>query len=398
MPTMSEKLVSRISTSELERRWHLTRIAMERAGVDVLVIQNSNEFVGGYVKWFTDLPARQGVPLTVIFPRDSNMIVLRAGPRDGSLTDSGQMDWPWRGVKKVLTSPYTTAECTTNFNDAKIAVQELKRLGARKIGWVGMGAIRFSFGTYLTEHMDAASFIDFSNYVDEIKAIKSPEEIGLIRQTALLQDQVFNDVMAHIEPGMREFEIAAFAYYQTQRLGSTQGFVLTGSSPMGTPATKGLRHFQNRQIQDGDQFTILIETNGPGGFYTELGRTIVLGKASDEMLAEFDLANIAQRMTLDMLKPGADPAMIWNAHNAFMRDANRPEERRLYAHGQGYDLVERPSIRDDEPMQIKENMSIVVHPTFETDVAYAWVCDNYLVEGDRVSNCLHKTAKKVFEL
>lgn len=398
MPTMSEKLVSRISDSELERRWALTRKKMKQAGIDVLVMQNSNEFVGGYVKWFTDIPARQGVPLTVIFPCDSEMIIVRAGPRGGALTDSGNQDWPWRGVEKVLTTPYTTAEYTNNYNDAEIAAKELQRLGARKIGWIGKGAIRFSFGAYLTAQLKAAEFADFSNEVDTIKAIKSAEEIGLIHQTALLQDEVFAEVVDFIEPGMREFEVAAFAYYQTQRRGSTQGFILTGSAPMGTPATKGLRHFQNRQIEDGDQFTILIETNGPGGFYTEIGRTIVLGKASDQMLAEFDLAHQAQQATLDRLKPGASPADIWNAHNAFMRTANRPEERRLYAHGQGYDLVERPSLRDDDPMLIAEDMSIVVHPTFQTDTTYAWVCDNYMVEANGVSDCLHKTEKKVFEL
>jgi len=44
---------------------------------------------------------------------------------------------------------------------------------------------------------------------------------------------------------------------------------------------------QNRVIQDGDQFQLLIETNGPGGFFTELGRTGVFGKPTPEMLDEF---------------------------------------------------------------------------------------------------------------
>lgn len=398
MPSMTEKLVSRISDAELERRWALTRAAMEKADIDVLVMQNSNEFVGGYVKWFTDLPARQGVPLTVIFPRDSEMIVLRAGPRDGVLSDRGDGDWPWRGVSKVLTTPLTTAECTTNLAEAKLALPELRALGARRIGWVGMGAIRFSFGQHLTDQLEETSFTDFSPLLDPIKAIKSPEEIGLIRATARMQDEVFDHVLSIIEPGMREFEVAAAAYYQTQLRGSSQGFVLTGSAPMGTPATKGLRHFQNRRLEDGDQFTILIETNGAGGFYTEIGRTIVLGKASEPMLAEFEIAHEAQKETLKLLKPGADPGEIWTHHNAYMRSRGRPEERRLYAHGQGYDLVERPSLRDDDPMPIAKDMNIVVHPTFQTDTTYAWICDNYMIEEDGVSDCLHHTEKKVFEL
>jgi len=398
MPTMSEKLVSRISDAELERRWARARRAMQASKVDALVMQNSNEFVGGYVKWFTDLPARQGVPLTVIFPLDGDMIVVRAGPRGGVLEDEQDGNWPWRGVKTVFTVPYTTAECTANTADSSLAIAALRDLGARRIGWVGRGAIRFSFGAHLSEALSDSAFTDFSHDIDEIKAIKSAEEIALIRQTALMQDEVFQHVLGYIEPGMREFEVAAEAYYQTQRRGSSQGFVLTGSAPMGTPATKGLRHFQNRLLEQGDQFTILIETNGHGGFYTEIGRTIVLGKASEQMLDEFEIAHQAQAETLARLKPGVAPAGIWKAHNAYMRSRERPEEKRLFAHGMGYDLVERPSLRDDDPLTVEKDMNIVVHPTFQTETAYAWVCDNYMIEADGVSACLHRTEKKVFEL
>ena len=46
---------------------------------------------------------------------------------------------------------------------------------------------------------------------------------------------------------------------------------------------------------------------------------------------------------------------------SWQKHGYRPE-RRLYAHGQGYDLVERPLIREDEPMKIKAGMNITVHP------------------------------------
>jgi hypothetical protein len=81
-----------------------------------------------------------------------------------------------------------------------------------------------------------------------------------------------------------------------------------------------------------------------------------------------------------------------------MRSRERPEEKRLFAHGMGYDLVERPSLRDDDPLTVEKDMNIVVHPTFQTETAYAWVCDNYMIEADGVSACLHRTEKKVFEL
>jgi hypothetical protein len=48
---------------------------MDVSGIDVLVMQNSNEFSGGYVKWFTDLPAGNGTMTTVIMPKDATVTI-----------------------------------------------------------------------------------------------------------------------------------------------------------------------------------------------------------------------------------------------------------------------------------------------------------------------------------
>jgi Xaa-Pro aminopeptidase len=81
------------------------------------------------------------------------------------------------------------------------------------------------------------------------------------------------------------------------------------------------------------------------------------------MKDELEFCMQARRMTLDLLKPGTACKDIWDGFNAFMRKNGRPMEARLYCHGQGYDLVERPLIRNDEPMTIEKDMNIVVHPT-----------------------------------
>ena len=167
---------------------------------------------------------------------------------------------------------------------------------------------------------------------------------------------------------------------------------------MGTPCPMLRRHFQNRIMSKGDQFTLMIEVNGPGGMYTEMSRTCVLGKASDELLEAHELAKETQQVTLDLINPGADPKEILKANNDFLESKGRPPERRLFAHGQGYDLVERPAIRDDENMRLKADMNITVHPIIATERVFAWVCENYLVTETGVGKCLHQTPKKIFEL
>jgi len=76
MDTAKERIPIQISTQELERRWTAVRSAMKDAGIDVLIMQNTNQFLGGYVKWFTDVPAFNGYPTTVMFPADDEMTVI----------------------------------------------------------------------------------------------------------------------------------------------------------------------------------------------------------------------------------------------------------------------------------------------------------------------------------
>ena len=84
MEKLPERLQTPISTAELDRRWAAVRAAMEREKIDALLMQNNNDYMGGYVKYFTDLPATNGYPLTVVFPRDDLMTMVSQGPFGGT--------------------------------------------------------------------------------------------------------------------------------------------------------------------------------------------------------------------------------------------------------------------------------------------------------------------------
>ena len=63
----------------------------------------------------------------------------------------------------------------------------------------------------------------------------------------------------------------------------------------------------------------MIENNGPGGYYAEIARTLVLGKASNELTDGFVAMKEAQDYTLSLMKPGASCADIANAHDDYMK-------------------------------------------------------------------------------
>jgi Xaa-Pro aminopeptidase len=393
-----ERIRQSISTEELNRRWKAVRAVMEEKNVDFLVMQNDNDFLQGYVKWFTDIPAVNGYPTSVVFPKDDEMVVVNCGPKSSGPTDLSAKSWAFRGVRATMTAPYFPGLRYSTAYDAELIVDMLKPYKDCTVGLVGPGTMSLDFGSYIKDHLPPGKVIDFTEEVDLIKVIKSDEEIELIRQTAAIQDKAMAAAFEMVKPGMRDSEVFSLVRHMVTNMGSEQQLIMVGSAPMGSPCVQLRRHFMHREIQAGDQLTIMIEVNGPGGLYTELGRTCVLGKASSELIDACAIAHEAQKVTLDQLKPGADPKEVIAIHNAFLRERGWPEETRLYAHGQGYDLVERPAIREDETMKIAANMNIVVHPIIASKNVFAWACDNYIITENGPSECLHKTAQKVFEL
>jgi Xaa-Pro aminopeptidase len=395
---MDERLLNPISTRELERRWSAVRTGMAERGIDALVMQNNNDWLGGYVRWFTDTPLSNGYPRSVIFPAAERMTVVDMGARGPARKiDAG--DQANRGIGEMLFTPSFTSVAYTDEYQAELVAKDLKRHGYRTIGWIAAGAMPHKFVLRIERELEGrARFVDATDFVDRIKAIKSEEEQDLIRKCAQMQDEVFRRVVEKIRPGMTGNDITALAQYEGRLLGSEQGLFLGSSAPLGQASRFVDRHLQARTLKPGEHFTLLIENNGPGGFYTEIARTIVLGKASNELIDGFEVMKEAQAHTLRLLKPGASCAEVAQQHDDYMRARGLPLELRLYAHGQGYDLVERPLLRADETMTIEEDMNLAVHPGYETDSIFAVICDNYIVEAGGPGACLHRTPKQVFEL
>jgi Xaa-Pro aminopeptidase len=403
MSYLSERINTPISTKELERRWAAVRAAMAGQRIDVLLMQNNNDHMGGYVKYFTDLPAMFGYPVTVTFPKDDRMSVISQGAIGADVQLPPEGDGLRRGVKHSMTTSSFASAPYSLVYDAEHAERALEPYAAGTIGLVGLGTLPVSLVDYLRGgKLSKAKFVDASDLVDRIKVIKSAEEIALIRRTASLQDAAMKAAFAAIKPGMREYEIAAVAEHAVHAGGGEQGIYLCsstpGSDPLGQAAWQANRHLQNRVLREGDVFTLLVETNGPGAMYTELGRSCVLGKAPQELKDDLEVVLEARRRTLNLLKPGASCRDIWNAHNQFMRQQGKPEEQRLYCHGQGYDLVERPLVRFDEPMLIQKDMNITCHPNYVTKRFFNSITDNYLIGDNGVMEHLHQFPEEIIEL
>ena len=137
-----ERVEFPISMKELERRWAAVRKEMEARNIDALITQNSSDWLGGYVKWFTDVPAHNDYPRNVIFHRDDLMTVVEMGSKDRRDALGGK-DPLNPGVGDWVFSPSFFSVDYTHDYDGALVASELKRRGYKTVGWVGKGRLQY---------------------------------------------------------------------------------------------------------------------------------------------------------------------------------------------------------------------------------------------------------------
>ena len=399
MRKMDERLCNPPSEAELERRWAAVRAGMRAEGIDALVVQGSSGYAGtpGYFRWLTGIASVNSYPHTMIIPAEGLMTLVQHGDFGGERTLDGSVP-EFRGVGRRLTTPSFPAIGYAAGYDAEIAAREIGKAGFRSVGLVGAFAWNHGFGARLRELLAGIGLVDATETVDRLKAVKSAEDFEFLRRSAAMQDEVMLKVRDHIRPGMKDFEVSAYGQYLGQLLGSEAGYFLGNSATWGKPAMLRHRPYQGREIRAGDMLMFQAENSGPGGFFVHLGRIFVLGKAPQELVDTYGAMLEAQKFTLGLLKPGAAARDVFAEYNAYMRSRGFPEERRLHCHGQGYEVVERPLMRNDETMTIAANMNIGIHPSISNEKMFVTVCDNFLVRADGTAERLHKTPQEIVEL
>lgn len=377
---VSEEFKTRIrfpmSDREMERRWGAIQTKMQEKGVDVLIAQNDNQYLGGYVRYLTDMAVEQAYPVSVLFPAKGKMTTITSASPANPLPP----EWFTRGIGTRLGAPYFRTFNYTDLYDAKLMEQYILDNRCKVVGWIAPSLLNSRLVGYLTKQLPNVEFVDFTDDIDEIKAVKSEDEIAAIRRTVLMHDKVFGALPAIIRPNMYEYEVRAEINKILINLGSEENLVMMGSTTDGTLTPQIHSFYQNKKIEDGDDILVMVEANGGGGYYAEIVRTFCIGhKPSKELQEAWAISRDMQHFTADLMRPGADCEEMLNKVNDQLASYGLPPETRLFAHGQGYDLVERPAFFKGETMKVKENMFFAIHPQIVKEKAMGNCCDQFLI-------------------
>jgi len=266
----ARKVVMRqpISKAELERRWKAVRTEMTKAKLDALITHSTGRFHGGMVRYFTDVQMSMYGGL-LVFPLEGEMTLMTSGA-------PSETQHPLSFNLKNISRPFIPSMDNVKDWYPEGAVAALKQAKAKRVGVVEKALFPLSMFEYIKQNMPDVTFTDATEMVEAIRAVKSPEEIELQRKTCQLQDNAMYAVQSMFRPGVREYEIMSEVKRICTNMGSEEQLVLIGTGPAGaTSVSLKYEWMQNRVIQDGDYMAILIETNGPGGLWTELARVFV---------------------------------------------------------------------------------------------------------------------------
>ena len=96
----TERVATRVSDAEMQRRWDAVRTLMRERGIQALVAYHTEDWLGGHARWFTDIPTHNGYGRTVVFHADDLMTIVHQGNFGGRRKLDGK-DPYHRGVGEI---------------------------------------------------------------------------------------------------------------------------------------------------------------------------------------------------------------------------------------------------------------------------------------------------------
>ncbi len=158
-------------------------------------------------------------------------------------------------------------------------------------------------------------FVDLNHILHEMRLIKGPEEVKLMKRAAKISAAAHRRAMQTCKPGLHEYQLEAELLYEFQHGGSR--------SPAYPPIVGGgangcILHYteNNAELRAGE--LVLIDAGAEyDGYAADITRSFpVSGKFSGEQRAVYEIVLAAQLAAIEQVKPGRH----WNEpHDAAVR-------------------------------------------------------------------------------
>ena len=197
----------------------------------------------------------------------------------------------------------------------------------------------------------------------EQRSVKDAAEVALIRKAGRIQQEAYLEMLDYAEPGMREYEVAAFLEYRIRALGadgvSFRSIVAADRNAALPHAIPGRRKLKPGGI-------MLVDWGAKlGGYCSDMTRVVAFGSMKSKLREVYQVVLDAQQAGIDAIRPGANQRAVDEAARKVIEDAGYGKRfGHGLGHGLGLDIHEAPvlSPRADEDAELQAGHVVTVEP------------------------------------
>jgi len=310
---------------------------------------------------------------------------------------------PW-DVDLVAPAVNGDTTCARDFAAGLRELAEVLKLAHEQVGRdyvsVAVAGLELMEARFLHALRDAlgATPVSATAQVEELRSVKSPDEIACLKRAAHLADLGYQRFAEVIEPGMAEFELVAEVESFLKSNGAEDNFMLIESG--GTEVT-GMKPPTERRFQIGDSVTTEL-TPQIDGYYAQICRTLVLGEPNPQQREAFSIFSEARQAAEDLLKPGVDIADVARVQNDVFRKFGYGEYTgskytRVRGHNLGLHPDESPYVLEDVHYTVKKDMVVIAHPNTYLPLSGYMVYGDTLLVTENGCTGLNRAERKLFQ-
>ncbi|MDQ6906800.1 MAG: Xaa-Pro peptidase family protein [Chloroflexota bacterium] len=358
-----------ITRAEYEGRIADARRAMERDGLDALILFNSIRIV--YLTGFTHATTER--PMALIVPASGDLGVLIPALEQEHVRKS-------IGVGHFAVYPEYPAGPSGKHPMQHLAalLKELKLTGrGKKIGVDsdGYGDVNGYRGPSVTDIASGATVVQAADLIDAPRQVKTAHELQLIRESARWGNLAHRILQKEMAVGRSEIEVSLRATLTATTtmldtlgptyIGGGRGVQHSPASAMFIAGTNtSMPHGMRREggLRPGD---VIITGAGAlvGGYHSELERTMIVGEPSAEFRKYFDAMTHIQEVAFAALRPGRTCADAERDISGAIAALGHAELQRHHTgHGIGLEGHEQPFVDMGDETELKPGMVLSVEP------------------------------------
>ena len=234
------------------------------------------------------------------------------------------------------------------------------RLGLKRIGFE-RDHVTYAGWEQLTEKFSEQELTGVSGWVEELRAIKTPQEVEYIAKAQEIADKCFSLLLPSVRAGVKEIDLALELEFTMRKMGSDgvafPFIVVSGprsSLPHGVPS--------QRKIEPGDFVTFDFGARYRG-YCSDMTRTLVAGPLGKKHREVYETVLKAQLAALEAVRPGIAAKEVDLAGRAVIENAGYGEYfGHGIGHGVGLNVHERPSVGRKSEAILQPGMVITVEP------------------------------------